>query len=310
MKITELPFVDLYLSGEGPSFATGSRLDKSPLKLDSSMCDGLNELYNECQKARLETGKEELTISFDDCSFRASLMKSRKGDVWVLRKFDQVLCGIDEIGVHSSLVNFMLTPKLTGMILIAGTYGQGKTTTATAILKSRLTKFGGIAVSIEDPIEMDLEGQHGDGQCYQVLASDGCFESTLRLAARWAPNIIYLGEIRDSATAIQALKTAVNGTLVITTIHGDSISGTIERLYALCLEHSSSTGDISSLISNGLSLVVTQSLLKSQNTVKPYNEFLWLKGNDNKTSGVKSLIRDKKWHQIQNEVDMQKKRFG
>src|SRR3546814_18377080 len=106
---------------------------------------------------------------------------------------------------------------LKGLVLIAGETGADKTSTAAALMYSRLIKHGGIAVAIEDPPEINMHGQHGHGWCEQVPASrfTGGYREHLIGSLRDNPDMILLGEIRDEATANEVVNASINGHFIL-----------------------------------------------------------------------------------------------
>jgi len=81
----------------------------------------------------------------------------------------------------------LMNPDLSGLLIISGAIKSGKTTAACAIIKARLQQFGGVAVTIEDPIELPLEGSYGDGVCYQTTINKETRNQldAFRRAMRW-----------------------------------------------------------------------------------------------------------------------------
>src|SRR5258707_11679227 len=114
----------------------------------------------------------------------------------------------------------------TGILLISGPTGSGKTTTLYATLKL-LNKEKTNILTIEDPVEYTLEGINQ----VQLKESIGLtFANALRTFLRQDPDVIMLGEIRDSETAQMAIRAALTGHLVLSTIHTNSAWGTVSRL--------------------------------------------------------------------------------
>ena len=127
-----------------------------------------------------------------------------------------------------------------GLIILVAGLGAGKTTTVSATVRSRLSQYGGLAVSIEDPPEHNLMGNNngfwGDGKIIQkaVMSSNGeSFAEAVRNSLRMFPatpgNLLFLGEIRDSDTAEHALNAAANGSLVMATVHGNDVASGLDR---------------------------------------------------------------------------------
>jgi len=123
-----------------------------------------------------------------------------------------------------------------GLVLIVGPVGSGKTTTASATVVERLHAFGGLAMAVEDPVEYKLAGAHGEGYCLQSEVGRGeTYGEVLRRALRvYPPNnnngMLFIGEVRDSAVAADALLSGTNGHLVIATLHADDIASGLRRL--------------------------------------------------------------------------------
>ena len=116
--------------------------------------------------------------------------------------------------------------KPNGIVLISGPTGSGKTTTLYATLKLLNDEETNI-LTIEDPIEYTLEGIN-QVQLKESIGLD--FSSTLRTFLRQDPNVIMVGEIRDAKTANMAIRAALTGHLVLSTIHTNSAWATISRL--------------------------------------------------------------------------------
>src|SRR3989344_2845555 len=140
--------------------------------------------------------------------------------------------GID--GVLVDLIKENLT-KPTGMILITGSTGAGKTTTMYSLLKEINSLFQRKIITIENPIEYKIEGaiqtQIDPDKGYQ-------FEEALKAILRQDPDVIMIGEIRDNETAKTAIQSANTGHLVLSTLHANNAIGIIERFEALAIDAS------------------------------------------------------------------------
>ena len=304
-------FSDIYL-GQSKSWLAGVPGTLDPVPAPEECKEELSSLREACDKFIGTSAKEEFAIRHRDVAYRVSTLNSMNEKVYVLRRFPKDVPSLDSIGLHPAYIDLLMQPGLTGLLVIAGAFGQGKTTTASAIISSRLGKYGGVGITIEDPPEMPLEGQHGEGVCYQTWVEQGSFGNACRQAARWAPSIIFVGEVRDSETAAEALRASINGRLVVCTTHADSVPMAIERIYSLAHGEVGNADDVSSLLGNGLLGVIHQRLeVLHQGTTgdrrRPRHEFLWLGGND--AQGTRNIIRTRRFEQIGSEVTLQLNRL-
>jgi general secretion pathway protein E/type IV pilus assembly protein PilB len=161
---------------------------------------------------------------------RVSIIPTLYGEKTVLRLLskDNTRTIIDELGFSEKQCEDYLEAirKTSGIILISGPTGSGKTTTLYATLKI-LNREESNILTIEDPVEYTLEGVNQ----VQLKESIGLsFAAALRTFLRQDPDIIMLGEIRDGETAQMAIRSALTGHLVLSTIHTNSAWGTIARL--------------------------------------------------------------------------------
>lgn len=189
--------------------------------------------------------------SFD---IRVSVLPTLHGEKVVLRLLNNNAANIDLNHVGFSefdLANYLQGVKRpNGIILISGPTGSGKTTTLYATLKF-LNKETRNILTIEDPIEYTLAGINQ----VQLKESIGLtFASALRTFLRQDPDVIMVGEIRDPETANMAIRAALTGHLVLSTVHTNSAWGTVSRLMDM--------GIPSFLVANTLNTSVAQRLLR------------------------------------------------
>ncbi|MFI5219072.1 MAG: GspE/PulE family protein [Bacteroidia bacterium] len=185
---------------------------------------------------------------------RVSVLPTLHGEKIVLRLLNNDAANIDieNLGLtKDELSNYLEgIRKPHGIVLISGPTGSGKTTTLYATLKI-LNKEKTNILTIEDPIEYTLEGINQ----VQLKESIGLtFASALRTFLRQDPDIIMLGEIRDNETAQMAIRAALTGHLVLSTIHTNSAWGTISRLIDM--------GVPSFLLASTLNTTVAQRLIR------------------------------------------------
>lgn len=302
--LNEVVFSDVYL-GESASLLAGVPGKLDPVPAPPECADELRALRSACDDFVSKHSKGEFTIRQGETSYRVSVLRSLMETVYVLRRFPADVPDIASLGIHPGYVDLMMEPRLSGMLVFAGSYSQGKTTTATSVIRARLSKYGGVGITIEDPPEMPLEGRHGEGVCYQTWVEQGGFGQACRQTARFAPTIIFLGEIRDSETAAEALRASINGRLVVCTTHADSAVLAVDRLFALANGAAGTAEDVASLLANGLLGVLHQRL--EGEPKRPRVEFLWLGGEE--SHGPRNTIRKRQFAQLQNDVTLQLNRM-
>lgn len=201
------------------------------------------------QDGRIEFNEDHL--KFD---IRVSILPTLHGEKVVMRLLNR-----DAVQIELSTLGFgeeeLKTYKNSirkphGVVLVSGPTGSGKTTTLYATLKLLNEETRNI-ITIEDPIEYTLEGVN-QVQLKESIGLD--FPTAMRTFLRQDPDVIMLGEIRDKDTAQMAIRAALTGHLVFSTIHTNSAWGTITRLIDM--------GVPSFLIANTLNLSAAQRLVR------------------------------------------------
>lgn len=297
-------FSDIYLGHEASWFA-GVPGAMDPVLAPMDCREELLQLRATCDSFVAANQKDEFAVREGGIAYRVATLKSLNEVIYVLRRFPASVPGLDTLGLHTAHVEMLMAPRLTGLLVVSGAFGQGKTTTASSIVCARLAKYGGVGVTIEDPPEMPLEGRHGEGVCYQTSVERGGFGHACSKAARWAPSIIFVGEVRDPETATEALRASINGRLVICTAHADTVEMTIERLYSLANGAAGNSEDVASLLSHGLLGVLHQRLEGDVKRLKV--DSLWLHGEDQQ--GARNMIFNRRFTQLRNEVTLQLNRM-
>lgn len=165
-----------------------------------------------------------------DVDLRVSCLPTNLGEKVVIRILDYKMSSEGIEALDFNKVNLEKIKKMisipNGIILVTGATGSGKSTTVYSMLQRLNTEDRNI-ITVEDPIEMNIEGINQ----VQVNSEIGLtFASTLRSILRQDPDIIMIGEIRDDETARIAVRAAITGHLVLSTIHTNDSLNTIERL--------------------------------------------------------------------------------
>ncbi|UOB17882.1 GspE/PulE family protein [Abyssalbus ytuae] len=206
------------------------------------------------EKRLPQDGRITITSETDEFDIRVSTLPTLHGEKIVLRILSKDASRLDlndlgftenELSIYKESIK-----KPNGIILISGPTGSGKTTTLYATLKLLNDSKTNI-LTIEDPIEYTLEGVN-QVQLKEKIGLD--FASALRTFLRQDPDVIMVGEIRDVKTANMAIRAALTGHLVLSTIHTNSAWATISRLIDM--------GVPSFLIASTLNVSVAQRLVR------------------------------------------------
>lgn len=149
--------------------------------------------------------------------------------------------------------------SLGGGSQVSGLKYSGKASGLLDEVTARLQECGGTALAIEDPPETNLNGLHGQGRCIQMQVSrrTGGYEEALLRALRTGADMILIGEIRDTAAAVQAVRAAINGVFVVCTFHAGSPTQALDRVLALASNEIKNAREI---LAQGLVAVVAQTL--------------------------------------------------
>ncbi len=201
-----------------------------------------------------QDGRFRFHYGMYDCDIRVSIIPTHYGENAVLRilKNDEDIPTLGKLGFSDHdierIVNSMSCEQ--GMILVTGPTGSGKTSTLYTLVSSLSTERNSI-VTLEDPIEYAIKGVRQ----IQIHARHGItFANGLRSVVRQDPDIIMVGEIRDTETAKIATNISLTGHLLLSTLHTNSAIGAIPRLIDMGIDPY--------LIASTLSLVIAQRLVR------------------------------------------------
>ena len=201
-----------------------------------------------------QDGAIKTKLNSMDLDMRVATLPTKKGEKIVIRILDysRSMQGLEYLFFNE--INYKKIMKMisapNGIILVTGATGSGKSTTVYSFLK-KLNVKGANLITVEDPVEMDIEGINQ----VQVNSEIGLdFATVLRSILREDPNVIMIGEIRDSETAQIAVRASITGHLVLSTLHTNNSLNTIERLIDMDVERY--------LLASALTGIVSQKLAR------------------------------------------------
>lgn len=305
-QIAHATFVDLHI---GDTFCEVKGLDgaSSPrVPAPEEWKEEIQVLREQC-KACAEQHGAEFSVALDDMLLRVTkVIDINFQDVFFVRKSSAQIRNIEDLVFPEYVINTWRQPNLRGLVLIAGEMANGKTSTAAGFVVDRLMNFGGLCIAIEDPPETKLNGEHGPGRCVQVHASrrTGGYAEHLYHAMRTGADLIFIGEIRDQATACEALTASINGHLILATIHAGNVAQAAERIITFASGGMENAADV---LATGLSMVLWQSLNRMHQGEKVITRMsaqpLVLTGPEG--LGIKEKIRQGKTQQILQDATLQ-----
>ncbi|MBI1798996.1 MAG: Flp pilus assembly complex ATPase component TadA [Candidatus Eisenbacteria bacterium] len=254
-------------------------LMKPPKNLQMAIVSRIKVLADLDIAVRLLPQDGRLTVHLPDreVDIRVSTLPTSFGEKVVLRLFDKQAFAreIDKLGIEGvSLEAFLRAIRQPyGMILCSGPTGSGKTTTLYSALNAIKTPTRNL-LTVEDPIEYHIDSVNQVHANHKVGMT---FARALRSILRQDPDVIMIGEIRDAETADIAVKSALTGHLVLSTVHANDAPGTLTRLVDM--------GVPRYLVGSAVTLVMAQRLVRRvcercRETYSPESEALTVLGDD------------------------------
>jgi twitching motility protein PilT len=294
-RLLELGGSDLHLSVDYPPLAR-ARGDLVPLRDSPLTRDEIRtllfELLEPAQKTKIE---EELDLDFahsfaDKARFRASYFHKVSGLAAVFRTIPTRIRTLAELGTPE--VVRKLAERRSGLVLVTGPTGSGKSTTLAAMLRHINETRPCHILTVEDPVEFVHEPIKAQVSHREVGRDADSFVSAIRSAGREDPNVILIGELRGSETMKLALQLASFGVLVFATVHTNSAPATIDRF--INVFSADEQPQVRGMLAECLAGIVAQQLVKTADGKGRVAALEILIGS----SGVAAMIREGKTFQI------------
>jgi twitching motility protein PilT len=303
-SLSDIDFVDLYVHVNGSlptrmrAFRKGRELPPLvvvPPKYDPFIA-GLRQKI-------AEHAPSDFSLAYEGVRYRVSSYVTSAKEHWAsLRKIPSTVPHMSSLNIPTYIQRRLtFFAKNSGLILLCGATGQGKSTTAVSLVGHYLEKFGDVCIAIEDPVEYDLQGQDwgSDGSCFQFEVTEEVeWAQYLKMALRWHPRYIYLGELRTPDACAQALRAATSGHLVVTTIHAGTIQDALHAIRQLVLPIAGGRAD--QLLADSFLACVHQKLTPSG----PDMKMLFAEGKG-LGDPVRAQLRDGRIEQLQTFIEAQ-----
>jgi len=303
-KLTDFAFMDLYIRVDQ---AGQARYRCAARDYTNNWTRPLPDRFHSeieaiANKLRGQIDNPDSAFEHEGIRFRLSYQKLANGQEWVvLRRIGSHVPSLEELKFAPHICTHLRKlGQRDGLVVVSGATGHGKTTSSFALLNDFLKSFGGVAITIEDPVEYAMDGEVGEnGYCYQVqVTKDEDWSTPLKRALRWTPRFLFVGEVRSPRAAEQILRAATTGHLVITTIHAGSIEESLLGLMHLAEQSMGSSANY--MLAQGLTAGLHQTL----NTTGPFLRYVMTEENNN-GDPVRSLIRENRVGMINSYIDKQ-----
>ncbi|MEO7426773.1 MAG: type IV pilus twitching motility protein PilT [Fibrobacteria bacterium] len=304
-KMVEMSASDLHITtSKPPLFRVHGNL-RAMMTDPLSPEDCLRLAYgvmNEGQRKSFES-KKEFDFSFGVANlarFRANVFLQRGCVSMAIRLIPYEIQTLESLGLPRIFGEMIDRPS--GLVLVTGPTGSGKSTTLAAMVDKLNSELEGHILTVEDPIEF----VHKHKKCIvnqrEVKSDTDTFASALRVALRQDPDVVLIGEMRDTETMEAALSIAETGHLTLATLHTNSAAQTINRIVDAFPAGEKS--QIRTQLSFVLQGVISQALLPKIGGGRCLAWEVMVM-----TTGIRAMIRDDKVHQIQSSIEAGQK-FG
>ena len=286
------PFAPAKIKIEGKIMPV-NKLEMSPKMVKQAAIELMNE-------EQMDEFTKELEIDFALSEeglgrFRVNVFNQRGNVAMVLRYITADLPTLDELGMPGQLKELVMLKR--GLILMVGATGCGKSTTLAAMINHRNEKTSSHILTVEDPIEFLHPNKQSIVNQREVGLDTYSYHRALKSAMRGAPDVIQIGEIRDTESMRAALDMAGTGHLVLATVHSNNAAETLDRIINLFPQEQHS--QVYMDLAHYLRAILSQRLVRARNGKRvaavelmlntPHIKDLILKGD---ISAVKEAHKD------------------
>ena len=224
---------DLYLTVDSPPMyringACRPAGNRGLLAEDTEML--ANSIMNDRQQKEFEASNEQnLALYYSNLGrFRVNIFRQRTNVGLVVRQIKSTILTIDDLELPQILKDVSMTKR--GLVLVVGATGSGKSTSLAAMIDYRNSNTAGHIITIEDPIETVHAHKKSIVSQREVGMDTDNYEVALKNALRQAPDVILIGEIRDTETMEAAITFAETGHLCLATLHSNNANQAMERI--------------------------------------------------------------------------------
>lgn len=222
-----------------------------------------NAIYELLTEGQAEEFNRELELNFamkldDGSRFRVNIFRQRGDYGMVIRYVKAVIPNMEDL--HVPLIFKDIIMEKRGLILVVGATGSGKSTSLASMIDYRATKIPGHILTIEDPIEFVYEHKKSIIGQREVGLDTHSYETALQSAMREAPDVILVGEVRNTEVMKAVINFSITGHLCLTTLHANNAVGALDRIVNFFPE--SARAQLLVDLSLNIKAIVSQRLIK------------------------------------------------
>ncbi|WNL48550.1 ATPase, T2SS/T4P/T4SS family (plasmid) [Dyella sp. BiH032] len=266
-KLRDLPLTDLYIGSDHIEYRDKPGAHAPRLVVPEEYRADIEAVRAKCNELFRDHRRYEFALPYDGVLYRVGVMDDVTFEpIFVLNRTPDELPPFDALGLPQYIERLLADPSARGLVVFAGDQRQGKTTSATVSLVYRMVEVGTDALALQDPIECNIGGMHGNYRLY-LQPVDGVtgYAKASQRAMRFGMTTILYGEIRRGdhggrSNAAPALDLAEAGCFILATTHGSTIVDTLTRLVEMTSESMTDANAARAALSKALAAVVWQEL--------------------------------------------------
>lgn len=291
----ELKASDIHIIGDGEVFFRVSSEIRAVAMRAENIELLLEEFLSFEQIEAIKRGEEkDMSVCYEGKRLRANFYLANGGLSVSFRILREEIPSIEALRLPCIIKDIF--SKTSGLLLVSGATGSGKSTTIASALEYVNENFSRHIICIEDPIEYLHRNIKSFFSHREIGRDTRDFASAIRSAMRQDPDIIFIGELRDAESIKTALLASQLGHLVVATTHSTDSTTTLSRIVN---SFTHSRAEIALELATSLEAIISQELVKSQDGgLQAICEVLIA------TPAVKTLIREQKYHQIPSQISM------